>query len=720
MAINRLMPVRGILPRHSDTAGAAFIAAAFILAAGPVPASAQALPAFNWVREVDNSGLGYPFAGLGTDAQGNVYVVGSTKSLSFPVKNAVQSQSASPGSYDVFVTKFDPSGNIVYSTYFGGSADDIARAVTVDSEGSVYVAGTTASTDFPTTPGSWSPSLPTAQPSAGIPEGAIFLFKLNPDGSVGYSTYFTSASASALPQSIAVDGAGSVYLTGVTWGSMPTTAGAYQTTCACGVFSPFGLIEQHPHRHVTIFISDAFLTGFDPTGSKLIYSTYLGVPDASGNAVAVAADGSAYLGSPTGIYRFDPTGSSLLASMDPVVSAQAITVGPDGNVYLAGATGTGSNQFQPTLGVFQSSSGLRPVLPGQGAEPPLGIAIMDPQLQTALAASYFGDPAYGPLVKVLALDSSGNVYIGGYTSSDGLPTRTPLQEGFGGSLATGFVSELSGDLSTLLFSSQFGDGEYFGVTGLGIGSNGSFALVGATDHGTVWANSVQPADLPPLRIDAVENAASLLDGPIVAGETIVIRGSGFGSDSQLLLGAVVAPALSVTPNLITAAVPSDLANEPLVLQVESAGTASNRVLLNVATTSPGLFSADGSGFGQGYILDKDGTLNSPANPAAPGDKITVYATGVGPVSFTNGYAVTQFPVDAFIDGFHCDGLAAVMGPIAGFPGAVYQLTVLVPNPALMVTTDPGILNFKFPPQVGVVLQLDSATSQNGLAISIAQ
>jgi len=70
-------------------------------------------------------------------------------------------------------------------------------------------------------------------------------------------------------------------------------------------------------------------------------------------------------------------------------------------------------------------------------------------------------------VKALALDSSGNVYFAGYASREGLPTRTPLQEGFGGSLATGFVGELSADLSTLLFAGQFGDGEYFGVTGLG-------------------------------------------------------------------------------------------------------------------------------------------------------------------------------------------------------------------------------------------------------------
>ena len=90
------------------------------------------------------------------------------------------------------------------------------------------------------------------------------------------------------------------------------------------------------------------------------------------------------------------------------------------------------------------------------------------------------------------------------------------------------------------------------------------------------------------------------------------------------------------------------------------------------------------------------------------------------MSFTDGYAVTQFPADVYIDGFHCDDLAAVMGPVAGLPGAVYQLTVVVPNPASMAVSNPNLLNFTFPPQVGVILQIHGASSQNGLAISIAQ
>ena len=96
--------------------------------------SSQQFPAFRWVKQADGSGSA-TFAGLGSDLQGNIYVVGSTKSSDLPVRAAAQDKIASPGRADVFVTKYDSSGNIVYSTYFGGAGDDIPTAMTVDPTG---------------------------------------------------------------------------------------------------------------------------------------------------------------------------------------------------------------------------------------------------------------------------------------------------------------------------------------------------------------------------------------------------------------------------------------------------------------------------------------------------------------------------------------------------------------------------------------------------------
>jgi hypothetical protein len=133
------------------------------------------------------------------------------------------------GGHNTFVMKLDPSGNIVYSTYFGGSFDDVAVAMTVDSAGNVYVTGTTTSQDFPTTKGAYSSS-----------PGDSFLYKLNPDGSVGYSTYFPVGAST--PLSIAADSSGSAYVAGMTFGGLPTTPGAYKTVCGC--LEVFGATDE--------------------------------------------------------------------------------------------------------------------------------------------------------------------------------------------------------------------------------------------------------------------------------------------------------------------------------------------------------------------------------------------------------------------------------------------------------------------------------------------
>jgi uncharacterized protein (TIGR03437 family) len=261
----------------------------------------------------------------------------------------------------------------------------------------------------------------------------------------------------------------------------------------------------------------------------------------------------------------------------------------------------------------------------------------------------------------------------------------------------------------LLFSTYLGDNQVFGVQGLAIGANGAVVIGGATAApANVWANSIDVAPPPPLRIDSVVNAASLVDGGISIGETIVVRGAGFGNDAQLSIGGAVIQPISVSATEITAVVPPNLPSA-VELQVQSGGATSNDVAIPVVVNSPGIFSVNGSGVGQGYILNQNGTLNSPSNPAAPGDHITLYVTGVGPVTFTDGYAVTGTQPVVFIEGIYCDGVAAVMGPVKGFPGSVYQLTIIAPTPQ----ANPNFSGY------GVILQIGAGTSQNGLTVSIS-
>jgi hypothetical protein len=156
-------------------------------------------------------------------------------------------------------------------------------------------------------------------------------------------------------------------------------------------------------------------------------------------------------------------------------------------------------------------------------------------------------------------------------------------QGFGLS-STGYVAKLSADLSTLMFSSPFGDNETFGVNGLAIGASGNVVLAGTTGlpSQNVWANSVVLAEPPALRIDAIQNQASQLSDPLSAGETVVIQGAGFESGAQLSIGGVTVTPTSISPTSIVATVPGGLSGAAATVQVLSGGGASNSVLVALA------------------------------------------------------------------------------------------------------------------------------------------
>jgi uncharacterized protein (TIGR03437 family) len=139
------------------------------------------------------------------DTAGNAYVAGYTNSPDFPVTSGVvQPQLA--GVQNAFLTKLDPSGNILFSTFLGGSGSDSANALQIDASGNIYIAGSTYSLDFPTTPGSFEPSplIPAWSMSAGG-----FIATLTPNAeSLAYGSYLWQATALALTPS------GDVYVAG--------------------------------------------------------------------------------------------------------------------------------------------------------------------------------------------------------------------------------------------------------------------------------------------------------------------------------------------------------------------------------------------------------------------------------------------------------------------------------------------------------------------------
>ena len=192
--------------------------------------------------------------GIAVDGAGSAYVTGLTNSTDFPTTAGAAQTTNAGGIFDAFVTKLDATGSgLVYSTYLGGSDSDFGSGIAVDGAGSAYVTGDTASTNFPTTAGA-------AQTTYAGGDIDAFVTKLDATGSgLVYSTYL-GGSNDDVGFGIAVDGAGSAYVTGGTLSTdFPTTAGAAQTTHAGGF--------------------DAFVTKLDATGSGLVFSTYLGGSD---------------------------------------------------------------------------------------------------------------------------------------------------------------------------------------------------------------------------------------------------------------------------------------------------------------------------------------------------------------------------------------------------------------------------------------------------------
>jgi uncharacterized protein (TIGR03437 family) len=620
----------------------------------------------------------------------------------------------SPAGSDVLVAKFDPQGNPVYATYFGGAGYDQANGMAVDAGGSVYVTGTTGSSDFPVSPGAYASS------------GGSFVFKLNPDGTLGYSTYFAAGST---PNAIAVDGAGHAWIAGMTGTGLPVTAGAYQTQFQATYPPCCNIAGPGPPPP-----TNAFLAEFDPAGAALVFSTYVGSQQAVAFALALEPDGSAVLAGSNALYRISADGSALAASATLPGAVWALAADGAGNIYAGGATnGTINPLFPATSGAFQTAPFPSLSLPGT-----LGnaggnhafITKFDPQFKILASTLLAGESSEETLALAVAAD--GGILAAGSTYSQAFPTRGPAQGAF--SSATGFVTKLSPDLASAIFSTYAGDTRMFTVRTVAPTPDGGVLFGGASgpvpfysEYGTASGLNpgyqaflvkagVQPA-MP--RIDAAVNAASQLGVPLSPGGVFQVKGAGFGGDATLLVNGTALPLISQSSTSLTAALPTDFtAQGAATVVVQSGGSSSNPYLAPVAAAAPGVYSADGSGTGQGLILNQDGTRNSPGNPAQEGSSITICATGVGSLTFDHGYAVTASPPDVYIDGFYASGIAAVLGPMAGLPGNVYRISVYVPHPADWADRNPNLINFVMPPQVAVTLVINGAKSQASLALSV--
>ena len=386
--------------------------------------------------------------GIAIDSSGSAYVVGTTDSADFPTTSGTYNRTFG-GPRDVFVTKLNPSGSsLIYSTYLGGSGDYPWNMVgiAVDSSGNAYITGTTNSSIFPVTGSAFN------QTFSGNGDG--FITKLNPSGSsLVYSTFIGGSDADICSH-IAVDSNGNAYVTGYTGSNdFPTTSGAYNQT--------FGGIV------------DGFITKLNPTGSSLIYSTYLGGSGYEyGNDIAVDGNRSAYVTGYTysdsfptssGAYsrtfagnedafisKLNPSGSSLDYSTYlggwHIDVGHSIAVDSGGNAYVTGYTY--SNDFPTTSGTYNQTFG------DQGYQDAF-VTKLNPSGSSLVYSTYLGgqsvDHGYG-----VAVDKGGNTYVTGVTHSGDFPTTANAYNRTFSGTGDVFISKLNPAGSSLLFSTYLG------------------------------------------------------------------------------------------------------------------------------------------------------------------------------------------------------------------------------------------------------------------------
>ncbi|MDQ3181351.1 MAG: SBBP repeat-containing protein, partial [Acidobacteriota bacterium] len=222
--------------------------------------------------------------GIAVDNAGNAYLTGVTYSLDFPTLNAVQTIRS--GTTDAFITKLNATGSsLVFSTYLGGGFSENINegGIAIDTATNVYVTGRTESSNFPTTPGAF-------QTTFGGGSGDTFVVKLNASGSnLAYSTFLGGNSGESSGSAIEVDMKGNAYVTGGTSSAnFPTTPGAFQPNLTG--------------------ISDAYAAKLNPSGSALVYATFLGGQGSDfGEGIAVDVNNQAYITGGTNSTNFPTT-----------------------------------------------------------------------------------------------------------------------------------------------------------------------------------------------------------------------------------------------------------------------------------------------------------------------------------------------------------------------------------------------------------------------------
>ncbi len=481
--------------------------------------------------------IGYDVA---VDASGNAYIIGATRSTNFPTQNAFQPGNAgSFGIEDVFVTKLTPSGGLVYSTYLGGNSvgggvgDDYGYGIAVDSSGNACITGSTRSANFP---------VRGALQATYGGNVDVFVAKLNAAGGLVFSTYLGGSGVDGALQAndIALDVSGNIYVTGRTDSTDFPTQNAFQAVKAGD--------------------GDAFVTKLNPTGTALLYSTYLGGSDGEvGIGIAVDPSGHAYITGGTTSTNF-PTlnpfqsaksggavwegfvtklsadGSTLVYSTYFGSTGQdfghGIAVDTSGHAYVTGETGGFGSSNIPTVNAVQ---------PMPGGFGDAFVTKFNPAGSGLVYSTFLGGNG-SDVGLAIAVEPSGSAYITGYTQSDNFPVQNAVQPHRGSFdfQFDAFVTRLSPAGSAFVYSTYLGGAQTEFGHGIAVDGIANAYVTGSTSSSDSFPriNAVQ-FTYGGLQSDAFvakikDNQAPTVDagGPYDVDEGATVTVTASGSDPE--------------------------------------------------------------------------------------------------------------------------------------------------------------------------------------------
>lgn len=420
--------------------------------------------------------------------------------------------------------------------------------------------------------------------------------------------------------------------------------------------------------------------------------------DASGNVYIadtgnqrlrkVSADGLISTIAGNGLNGFAGDGGPALNAQ--LFAPTSLALDSAGNLYIAD---TGNNRIRRI-----SLNGTIDTVAGGG--------------QVPLTSSNDGIPATAAVLGApqgVAVDSAGNLYIG---DTQGNHVRrvspTGIISTIAGRALYGYLAYFDGNMDLYLRG-------YSGDGGPSVTAQSGMPYGLAVDPDfNVYLADLPNAAVRVLKPSPIANAASVLHGPIAAGEMVTLHGLGLGPDTlstsdastQIFFNGIAAQAIYSSATQVAAIVPS-ITGSTANVEVRYLGNTALSFSVPLLPFSPSLFTSDTTGRGLAAAIDQDGSYNSLTNSAVVGDRITLFATGDGLAAQPNA-AVT-----VTIGGVGAQVLH--IGPAPGSPG-VTQIDVKIPMSALAATSFLLGQNVHVP--VPVLLQVGGVSSQPGVYITV--